>query len=99
MNTLSINNPKFSITTTGIEFHQDLDFDEWNDLGQKLAPTRHSRSPTPHPSSRSHSKLASWAASLIQFSAAFSPPETTPTTPRSKCSATATWQGGSGRYE
>ena len=38
MNTLSIKNPKFSITTTGIEFHQDLDFDEWNDLGQKLAP-------------------------------------------------------------
>jgi hypothetical protein len=38
MNTLPINNPKFSITPTGIEFHQDLDFDEWNDLGQKLAP-------------------------------------------------------------
>jgi hypothetical protein len=38
MNTLPINNPKFSITPTGIEFHQDLDFDEWDDLGQKLAP-------------------------------------------------------------
>ena len=38
MNTLAINDPKFTITPTGIEFHQDLDFTEWNDLGQKLAP-------------------------------------------------------------
>lgn len=38
MTTLAINDPKFTITPTGIEFHQDLDFDEWNDLGQKLAP-------------------------------------------------------------
>ncbi len=35
---LAIADPKFSITPTGIEFHQDLSFDEWNDLGQKLAP-------------------------------------------------------------
>ncbi len=38
MNSPAINDPKFSITQTGIEFHQDLSFDEWNDLGQKLAP-------------------------------------------------------------
>ena len=41
MNTLSalaISNPKFSITPTGIEFHEDLSFEEWDDLGQKLAP-------------------------------------------------------------
>ena len=38
MNTLAIHDPKFSITTTGIEFHEELSFDEWNGLGQKLAP-------------------------------------------------------------
>ncbi len=38
MTTLAINDPKFTITPTGIEFHEDLDFDEWNALGQKLAP-------------------------------------------------------------
>jgi len=38
LTTLAINDPKFSITRTGIEFHQDLSFDEWNDLGQQLAP-------------------------------------------------------------
>jgi len=38
MNTLAISDPKFTITPTGIEFRQDLSFDEWNDLGQKLAP-------------------------------------------------------------
>ena len=38
MNTLAIHDPKFSITPTGIEFHQELSFDEWNALGQKLAP-------------------------------------------------------------
>ncbi len=38
MNTLAIHDPKFSITPTGIEFHQDLSFDEWDALGQKLAP-------------------------------------------------------------
>lgn len=38
MTALAITDPKFLITPTGIEFHQDLDFDEWNDLGQKLAP-------------------------------------------------------------
>lgn len=38
MNTLAINDPKYSITPTGIDFHQDLTFDEWDDLGNKLAP-------------------------------------------------------------
>lgn len=38
MNTLAINDPKFTITPTGIEFHQDLDFNEWDDLGRKLSP-------------------------------------------------------------
>jgi hypothetical protein len=38
MNTLAINDPKFSITPTGIEFKEDLSFEEWDDLGQKLAP-------------------------------------------------------------
>jgi hypothetical protein len=38
MTTLAINDPKFTITPTGIEFHQDLNFDEWDNLGQKLAP-------------------------------------------------------------
>lgn len=38
MNTLAINDPKFAITPTGIEFHEELTFEEWDDLGQKLAP-------------------------------------------------------------
>ncbi|MEY3897052.1 MAG: hypothetical protein RLZZ214_2573 [Verrucomicrobiota bacterium] len=38
MTTLAITDPKFAITPTGIEFHQDLSFAEWNALGQKLAP-------------------------------------------------------------
>lgn len=38
MNTLAIVDPKFTITPTGLQFHQNLSFDEWNDLGQKLAP-------------------------------------------------------------
>lgn len=38
MNTLSIQDPKFAITPTGIQFNQDLSFAEWDDLGQKLAP-------------------------------------------------------------
>lgn len=38
MNTLSINDPKFSITPTGIQFNEDLSFEEWDNLGQKLAP-------------------------------------------------------------
>jgi hypothetical protein len=38
MNTLAIQDPKFAITPTGIQFHQDLSFAEWDDLGQKLAP-------------------------------------------------------------
>ena len=31
MNTLAINDPKFAITPTGIEFHEELSFDEWDD--------------------------------------------------------------------
>jgi hypothetical protein len=38
MNTLAIADPKFTITPTGLQFHQNLSFEEWNDLGQKLAP-------------------------------------------------------------
>jgi hypothetical protein len=38
MNALTIHDPKFSITPTGIEFHDNLSFDEWEALGQKLAP-------------------------------------------------------------
>jgi hypothetical protein len=38
MNTLAINDPKFAITLTGIEFHEELSFEEWEALGQKLAP-------------------------------------------------------------
>ncbi len=37
MNPLAIHDPKFSISPTGIEFHQDLEFNEWEALGQKLA--------------------------------------------------------------
>lgn len=38
MNTLAIHDPKFSITPTGIRFNEELSFDEWDALGQKLAP-------------------------------------------------------------
>ena len=38
MTTLAIQDPKFAITPTGIQFHHDLSFAEWDDLGQKLAP-------------------------------------------------------------
>jgi hypothetical protein len=38
MNTLAINDPKFAITLTGIVFHEELSFEEWEALGQKLAP-------------------------------------------------------------
>jgi hypothetical protein len=38
MNTLAIQDPKFSITPTGIQFNEELSFDEWNNLGEKLAP-------------------------------------------------------------
>lgn len=38
MNTLAIQDPKFTITPTGIEFHEELSFDEWHLLGQKLTP-------------------------------------------------------------
>jgi len=37
MNTLAINDPKFSITSTGIKFNEELSFEEWDALGQKLA--------------------------------------------------------------
>ena len=38
MNVLAIHDPKFSITLTGIQFNEELSFDEWDSLGQKLAP-------------------------------------------------------------
>ncbi len=38
MNTLAINDPKFSITPTGIQFNEELSFEEWDSLGKKLAP-------------------------------------------------------------
>jgi hypothetical protein len=38
MNTLAINDPKFSITPTGIQFHDELEFSEWESLGEKIAP-------------------------------------------------------------
>lgn len=38
MTTLAITDPKFAITPTGIQFHQDLSYAEWDELGQKLAP-------------------------------------------------------------
>ena len=38
LDTLAIADPKFSITLTGIAFHEDLTFDEWDALGKKLAP-------------------------------------------------------------
>ena len=38
MNTLAINDPKFSITPTGIQFNEELTFDEWEALGQKITP-------------------------------------------------------------
>jgi hypothetical protein len=38
MNTLAIHDPKFSITITGIQFNEELTFEEWDALGQKLAP-------------------------------------------------------------
>ncbi len=38
MNTIAINDPKFAITPTGIQFNEELSFEEWDALGQKLAP-------------------------------------------------------------
>lgn len=38
MNILAIHDPKYSIELTGIQFNEELSFDEWDDLGQKLAP-------------------------------------------------------------
>jgi hypothetical protein len=38
MNMLAIHDPKFSITPTGIQFNEELSFEEWDALGQKLAP-------------------------------------------------------------
>lgn len=37
MNELAIADQKFTIRETGIEFHQELDFEEWESLGYKLA--------------------------------------------------------------
>lgn len=36
MNTLAINDPKFSISSTGIQFNDELSFEEWDTLGQQL---------------------------------------------------------------
>lgn len=36
MNALAIHDPKFSITSTGIRFTDELSFEEWDRLGQKL---------------------------------------------------------------
>ena len=38
MNALAINDPKFAITSSGIQFNEELSFEEWDNLGQKLAP-------------------------------------------------------------
>ncbi|MBP7948888.1 MAG: LmbU family transcriptional regulator [Verrucomicrobiales bacterium] len=38
MNALAINDPKFAISPTGIQFNDTLSFEEWDSLGQKLAP-------------------------------------------------------------
>jgi hypothetical protein len=38
MNTLAINDPKIAITSTGIHFNEELSFEEWDNLGEKLAP-------------------------------------------------------------
>lgn len=35
---LAISDPKFSITPTGIQFNGELSFEEWESLGQELAP-------------------------------------------------------------
>jgi hypothetical protein len=42
MTTLAITHPKFTITPTGIDFHQELSFDEWDELGTKLTPVANS---------------------------------------------------------
>jgi hypothetical protein len=42
MNTLAINDPKFTITPTGIQFNQELSFEEWETLGQQIAPVANS---------------------------------------------------------
>jgi hypothetical protein len=42
MTTLAIHDPKFTITPTGIDFHAELSFDEWDDLGTKLTPVANS---------------------------------------------------------
>jgi len=38
MNYPQIPDPRIRVTPTGIEFRDDLSFDEWDDLGTKLAP-------------------------------------------------------------
>lgn len=42
MNTLAINDPKFAITPNGIEFNEELSFEEWTSLGQKLGEVHNS---------------------------------------------------------
>lgn len=37
MTHLAISNPKITITDTGLQIHEDLTYDEWEDLGLKLA--------------------------------------------------------------
>ena len=38
LTTLAIEDPKFFITPTSIQFTEELTFEEWEDLGQKIAP-------------------------------------------------------------
>lgn len=42
ISTLAISHPKFSLSRTGIEFHEELSFDEWDSLGRELAPVANS---------------------------------------------------------
>ena len=37
MTHLAISNPKITITETGLQIHEDLSYDEWEDLGLNLA--------------------------------------------------------------
>ena len=38
LTSLAISDPKFTITPAGIQFNEELTFEEWDVLGQKLAP-------------------------------------------------------------
>lgn len=42
ISTLAISHPKFSLSRTGLDFHADLSFEEWDDLGRELAPVANS---------------------------------------------------------